>query len=112
MLKQALDDKVSADSKDMAGQKSSVAAAKEEKAVATGNLAVTEKELKSSKASLATTKKDCMNSAADHEATVAARTAEMKVIATAKKILEESSGAAASFLQVAVKSKMHTHTQL
>merc|ERR1719353_1454104 len=53
-----------------------------------------------------------MNSAADHEATVAARDAEMKVIAKAKKILEESSGAAASFLQVAVKSKMHTHTQL
>merc|ERR1719272_606201 len=36
----------------------------------------------------------------------------MKVIATAKKILEESTGAAASFLQVSARSKMHTHTQL
>jgi len=53
-----------------------------------------------------------MNSAADHEATVAARNAEMGVIATAKKILEESTGAAASFLQVSARSKMHTHTQL
>merc|ERR1719453_621133 len=53
-----------------------------------------------------------MNSAADHEATVAARNAEMKVIATARKILEESTGGSASFLQLAARSKMHTHTQL
>ena len=43
---------------------------------------------------MATANSDCMRTAADHEATVAARTEELKVIAKAKKILQESTGAA------------------
>merc|ERR1719174_167286 len=45
-----------------------------------------------------------MRAAADHEATVVSRTEELKVIAQAKKILEESTGGAASLLQVASSS--------
>merc|ERR1719401_1110493 len=57
-----------------------------------------------------------MTTAADHEATVAARTEELKVIATAEKILKESTSGAVeqtySLLQVAVTSKLQTHADL
>merc|ERR1719401_2713721 len=57
-----------------------------------------------------------MTTAADHEATVAARTEELKVIATAEKILKESTSGAVeqtySLLQVAVSSKLQTHADL
>jgi len=109
MLKQSLSDKVTADSKDMDEEKSGVASATEEKSAATGDLAITEKALKNAKASLKTAEKDCMRAAADHEATVAAREEELKVIAAARKILEESTGGAVkqtySLLQVAASSK-------
>jgi chromosome segregation ATPase len=109
MLKQSLDDKTEADGKDLANTKSAVAAAGEEKAVAAGDLKITEEDLKTSEASLATAKKDCMQAASDHEATVASRVEELKVIAQAKKILEESTGGAQkqsySLLQVAASSQ-------
>ena len=44
--------------------------------------------------SLATTHHDCLTVAADHKASIRARSEELKVIATAKKILEESTGGA------------------
>merc|ERR1719316_28264 len=57
-----------------------------------------------------------MTTAADHEATVAARNEELKVIATAEKILKESTGGAVeqtySFLQTATSSQMHTRADL
>merc|ERR1719373_430176 len=59
-----------------------------------------------------------MTTAADHEATVAARTEELKVIATAEKILKESSSGAVeqtySLLQVESKtySKLKTRADL
>jgi len=109
LLKQSLEDKLSADGKDMDDEKAGVAEAKEGKAVASGDLEVTTKDLENSKASLATANSDCMRSAADHEATVAARTEELKVIGKAKKILQESTGAAEkqtySLLQVASSAK-------
>jgi len=106
MLKQSLDDKLKADQTDMDEEKAGVMEAKEANAVASGDLSATEKDLKNSKASLGTANTDCMRTAADHEATVAARAEELKVIATAKNILKESTGAASSsFLQVAASSK-------
>jgi len=108
MLKQSLSDKVSADSKDMAEEKSGVAAAVEERSAAEGDLAVTKKDLDNAEVSLSTARKDCMRAASDHEATVGARNEELKVIAMAKKILQEATGgasAAASLLQVASSSK-------
>merc|ERR1719310_778187 len=59
-----------------------------------------------------------MTTAADHEATVAARTEELKVIATAEKILKESTSGAVdqtySLLQIASRSasKLQTRADL
>jgi DNA repair exonuclease SbcCD ATPase subunit len=56
-----------------------------------------------------------MTTAADHEATVAARTEELKVIATAEKILKESTSGAVgqtySFVQVASKTESRLQTR-
>merc|ERR1719230_315273 len=84
-------------------------AAGEGKATAEGDLANTVKELENAEKELATANSDCMTTAADHEATVAARTEELKVIATAEKIPKESTGGAEgqtySFLQVSTASR-------
>jgi chromosome segregation ATPase len=105
MLKQSLTDKEKADSKDMTEHKSGVAGAKEEGSVAAGDLDITDKALKESEKSLSMIQKDCMRIAADHEATVQSRVEELKTIESAKKILAEATGGAASFLQVASASK-------
>merc|ERR1719353_1993042 len=57
-----------------------------------------------------------MTTAADHEATVAARTEELKVIATAEKILKESTegavGQTYSLFQITASSQLHTRADL
>merc|ERR1719230_2422113 len=104
------------DTKDLNEQKAGKEQAAEEKATAEGDLATTVKELKEAEEGLATANSDCMTTAADHEATVAARNEELKVIATAEKILKESTGGAVeqtySFLQMATSSKMHSRVDL
>jgi len=118
MMKQSLEDQMGADTKDLNEQKAGKASAEEEKAAAEGDLATTIKELENSEADLATANSDCMTTAADHEATVAARTEELKVIATAEKILKESTSGAVgqtySLIQVASKtaSKLQTRADL
>jgi chromosome segregation ATPase len=96
MMKQSLEDQLAADTKDLNGEKSAKASAEEEKATAEGDLAMTIKELKNAEGELGKANTNCMTVAADHEATVAARTEELKVIATAEKILKESSSGAVS----------------
>jgi len=104
------------DTKNMNAEKASKEEAEEDKAAAEGDLAATVKGLKESEEALATANRDCMTTAADHEATVASRTEELKVIATAEKILQESTGGAEeqtySLLQVTSASKMMTRTDL
>merc|ERR1719379_507207 len=91
-------------------EKSAKEAATGEKATAEGDLATTVKELKQAEEDLATANSDCMTTAADHEATVAARTEELKVIATAEKILKDSTSGAEgqtySLLQTSANSKV------
>merc|ERR1719174_2996437 len=94
MMKQSLEDQMAADTSDLNKQKSAKASAEEGKATTEGDLATTIKNLKESQTALATANGDCMTTAADHEATVAARTEELKVIATAEKILKESTSGA------------------
>merc|ERR1719446_1998601 len=105
---------IGADTKDMEEEKSTKAANEEQKATDSGDLAMTEKDLAEAQASLAKISHDCLQTAADHEATVASREEELKVIATAKKILQETSSGAVSqsydFLQM--NSQMHTSTDL
>merc|ERR1719482_1086019 len=91
--------------------------AEEEKGAAEGDLATTIKELKTGEDDLATANSDCMTTAADHEATVAARNEELKVIATAEKILKESTSGAVgqtySMLQIAAsRSHMQSRADL
>jgi len=105
MLKQSLEDQMTADGKDMEDEKVAKAEAAESKAISEGDLAETVKLLKNTKDALATASATCMQVAADHEATVKARNEELRAIATAKKILEDTTSGAASqtysMLQVA-----------
>jgi len=116
MMKQSLEDQMAADTKDMTEEKAAKASAEEEKGASEGDLSVTIKALKTSEDSLGTANSDCMTTAADHEATVAARDEELKVIATAEKILKESTSGAVdqtySLLQTAAKSKLQSRTDL
>merc|ERR1719261_1127039 len=116
MMKQSLEDQMAADTKDMNEQKNAKAAAEEGKATAEGDLSATSKDLKGAEEELSTANTNCMTTAADHEATVAARTEELKVIATAEKILKESTSGAVdqtySLLQVASGSQMKTRADL
>merc|ERR1719356_2045850 len=83
MLKQSLEDQIAADTKDMDDEKAGRAAAEEGKASSQSDLAMTNKELSNSKKQLATAQASCVKIAADHDATVAARNEELKVIAQA-----------------------------
>merc|ERR1719407_95284 len=116
MMKQSLEDQIAADTKDMNEEKAGKEEAAEGKATAEGDLATTVKELKGAKEELNTANTDCMTTAADHEATVAARTEELKVIATAEKILKDSTSGAVDqtydFLQVSASSQMRTRADL
>jgi chromosome segregation ATPase len=116
MMKQSLEDQMAADTRDLDEQKAGKEAAEEGKATAEGDLASTVKALKESEEALALAHNDCMTTAADHEATVAARNEELKVIATAEKILKDSTSGAVgqtySLLQVATASQMKTRTDL
>merc|ERR1719197_11226 len=100
----------------MTEEKAAKASSEEEKATAEGDLAVTIKALETSESGLATANSDCMTTAADHEATVAARNEELKVIATAEKILKESTSGAVSqtysLLQVASGSRLQSRADL
>jgi hypothetical protein len=94
MLKQSLEDSVAADTKALDEEKAAKAAAEEEKAGAESNLDLTLKDLKDAEEALATVKSDCIQTAADHEASVKARTEELTVLTEAKKILKESTAGA------------------
>jgi len=118
MLKQSLEDQIEADTKDMNEEKSLKASTEEAKAVAEGDLAETVKGLAEDKKALSTASTTCMSVAADHEATVKSRTEELTAIATAKKILGETTSGAVdqsySLLQVDSKavSRLSTRADL
>jgi hypothetical protein len=118
MLKQSLEDQLAADKKDMAADKAAGAAAAETKATAEGELAETVKTLANGNKALETAQSSCMQTAADHEATVAARTEELKVIEEAKKILQESTSLAQtsavdqSYSMLQVRSQLRTRADL
>merc|ERR1719262_1913131 len=108
MLKQSLDDQIAADTKSLNEEKAFNAASKGTKATAEADLAGTEKDLADARGALATAQSRCMSVAADHEATVKSRTEELTAIATAKKILEDTTNGAVgqsySLLQVVAVS--------
>merc|ERR1740139_571992 len=110
MLKQSLDDQIAADSTDLDQEKASKSGAEQTKATAEGDLAITKKDLAAAQAELAEASSSCMQVAADHEATVTARTEELAVIAKARKIISETTGGAVgqsySFLQISTRADL------
>jgi len=116
MLKQSLEDQMAADTKDMEEEKSAKAAADETKATAVGDLEQTSKALANGQETLETTGTTCMTVAADHEATMKSRAEELTAIATARKILKETSSGAVgqtySFVQIAQNSVLGTRSTL
>merc|ERR1719270_1318607 len=103
LLKQSLEDQVAANTRHMNDEKADRAAAAGVKTSSQSDLDMTNKELANSQEQLATCQATCVKVAADHDATVAARTEELKVIAEARKVLADTtSGAVAqtySFIQ-------------
>lgn len=124
LMRQSLEDEMAATTKDLYAEKSAKANAEDEKAKVEGDLATTVPDLEDDKKSLHTFGSDCMQSASDHDATMAARNEEVKVLTHALQILkEEASGAGEisraifskySFLQTAsmTKSTMRSRTDL
>mmetsp|Transcript_87559 Transcript_87559/g.231732 ORF Transcript_87559/g.231732 Transcript_87559/m.231732 type:complete len:712 (-) Transcript_87559:136-2271(-) len=105
MLKQSLEDSMSNSGKDLDDEKAAKSAAEEEKAGHQKDLSVVMKALEGAESMLAMIKSECMSVAADHEASVASRAEELKVVTQAKDILEASNSAALdqtgpSFVQV------------
>merc|ERR1740129_1287737 len=103
LLKQSLEDQIAANTRHMNDEKADKAAAAGVKTSSQSDLDMTNKELANSQEQLATCQATCIKVAADHDATVAARTEELKVIAEARKVLADTtSGAVAqtySFIQ-------------
>jgi predicted RNase H-like nuclease (RuvC/YqgF family) len=109
LLKQSLQDSIKFADKDMNKAKKGLAASEEAKATAEGDLEVTTKDLKADEESLASLHSECMSGAEDFEAETKSRGEELKALATAKKIINETTGGAAdlsySFVQVSMTSR-------
>ena len=96
MLKQSLEDEIKFGNKDMAEAKKGIAASSEKKAAAEGDLAATSKELAADVSSLADLHRECMAKAEEFESETKSRGDELKALATAKKIIKETTSGAAS----------------
>jgi len=115
-LKLELDDAIKFGNKELDKTEKKKAAALETKSVTQGELEVVNKALAEDIQQLADTHHDCMTKAQDFEAETQSRAEELKAIATAKKIIQETTGGAtgqsyslvqedeASFLQVSLKT--------
>merc|ERR1719181_1338778 len=110
MLKQSLTDEVRFAYKDMDKAKKGLAESQEKKATAAGDLEVTSKDLAEDIKTKGTLHQDCMSAAEEFELTTKSRGEELNALATAKKVIKETTGGAAgqsyalsqaSFLQVA-----------
>jgi len=116
MLKQSLEDQIADDSKHLDQEKAAKSAADGEKAAAQGDLEKTQKDLADAKATLETTNANCMETAADHDASIKARSEELNVIAEGKKILVSTTSGAESqtysLIQLRSGSKLKSHADL
>jgi len=106
MLKQSLEDELAFSNKEMDESKNGIAESSESKASAEGNLGVTSKDLAEDMKAKSVLHQDCMSKASAFEAETKSRGEELEALATAKKIIIEATGGAASFLQVSQKSML------
>merc|ERR1719327_2396877 len=115
MLKQKLEDAIAFGEKTLAETKKAKAAAEEAKAVAEGELETASKNLSDDETHLKDLQQECMTSAEEDTESKTSRAEELEALATAKKILEEKTGAASdraySFIQIGTKSKAGTNTK-
>jgi len=95
MLKQSLTDEIEFANKDMDKAKKALAESQEKKAIAEGDLDVTSKDLAEDIKTKATLHQDCMSAAEEFEAATKSRGEELNALATAKKVIKESTGGAA-----------------
>jgi len=104
MLKQGLEDAIKFAEKEKDEAKQSMNASEEAKAAAEGDLHSTDKALAEDIKALAELHHNCMTKASDFEAETTSRGEELKALATAKKIIKETTGGADSqsysFLQM------------
>mmetsp|Transcript_26441 Transcript_26441/g.48161 ORF Transcript_26441/g.48161 Transcript_26441/m.48161 type:complete len:705 (-) Transcript_26441:2-2116(-) len=116
MMKQSFLDQIATYKKELIVIKTSRSEATEEKSSSEGEYTVTEKDLTETKKALEMSKMDCATKADDHEASVAGFAEELKVIAEATKILQETTSGAVSqtysLLQLQARSKMQTSADL
>merc|ERR1719473_456035 len=96
MLQQKLKDQIAAENKELAETKKDKAGSEEEKATAEGELERTNKDLGEDKTKLKDLQHECMTKAETHEEAQHERSSELEAIATAKKLIEEKTGGAAS----------------
>merc|ERR1719242_425777 len=94
-LKQSLEDKIKYETKEMAEAKQGIAASNEKKATAEGDLDATSKNLAEDISALAELHHECLSKAQDYEAETKSRGEELKAIATAKKVIQETTAGAA-----------------
>jgi len=110
MLKQSLTDAIKFANSDMDKAKKGMSESQEKKANAEGDLEVTQKDLAEDIKAKSTLHADCMNAAEEFELATKSRGEELGALATAKKVIQESTGGAAgqsySFLQVASGSDL------
>merc|ERR1719269_522540 len=115
MLKQKLEDAIAFGEKTLAETKKAKAAAEEAKAVAEGELETASKNLADDETHLKDLQQECMTAAEEDTESKTARAEELEALATAKKILEEKTGAASdraySFIQIGTVSKAGTKTK-
>merc|ERR1719484_46645 len=116
MLKQKIEDAVAFGEKQLAETKAAKAAAEEAKATAEGELETASKNLADDEAHLKDLQQECMTASEEDTESKKSRAEELEALATAKKILEEKTGAAAdraySFIQIGTVSKAGTKTKV
>jgi chromosome segregation ATPase len=110
LLKQGLEDEIKVGNEDLGKTKKALAASQASKAEAEGDLQATTKALNADKDEKATLHSNCMEKAEDFEAEQKSRGEELQALATAKKVIKESTEGAAdqtygdSFVQVESES--------
>merc|ERR1719267_317384 len=92
LMEQGLEDEIKFGEKELAEAKADLGKASEAKAAAEGDLAVTAKALAADIKALADLHADCMAKAEEFEAETKSRGEELKALAMAKKVIQESTG--------------------
>lgn len=114
MLKQGITDEIAAATHEKGEAESAKTEAEGTKATTEGDLEVTTKVIAEAEAALGVVSTDCMTTASDHEVSVNGRAAELKALATAKKLIQSSTSfqQASSFFQISSASSSSSGSNL